>query len=116
VKDRRNVSSEGHREKQSFDDSNFGKNEQDKSTSAPDSAAWSTSPLDVAVCAASRQFKNGKAACRGSGRMLYGMRFTMLFFYVGLVAIIFGHPGQVPAGNLQADEHLAVWRFRRRST
>ena len=26
----------------------------------------------------------------GVGSLLYGMRFTMLFFYVGLVAIIFG--------------------------
>ena len=26
--------------------------------------------------------------------MLYGMRFTMLFFYVGLVAIIFGILGK----------------------
>lgn len=30
----------------------------------------------------------------GVGSMLYGMRFTMLFFYVGLVAIIFGILGK----------------------
>ena len=28
------------------------------------------------------------------GSLLYGMRFTMLFFYVGLVAIIFGISGK----------------------
>ncbi len=30
----------------------------------------------------------------GVGSLLYGMRFTMLFFYVGLVAIIFGILGK----------------------
>jgi uncharacterized protein (TIGR00645 family) len=30
----------------------------------------------------------------GVGSLLYGMRFTMLFFYVGLVAIIFGVLGK----------------------
>ncbi len=30
----------------------------------------------------------------GVGSFLYGMRFTMLFFYVGLVAIIFGILGK----------------------
>jgi len=30
----------------------------------------------------------------GVGSRLYGMRFTMLFFYVGLVAIIFGILGK----------------------
>ena len=30
----------------------------------------------------------------GVGSLLYGMRFTMLFFYVGLVTIIFGILGK----------------------
>jgi uncharacterized membrane protein YqhA len=30
----------------------------------------------------------------GVGSLLYGMRFTMMFFYVGLVAIIFGILGK----------------------
>ncbi|MBP6006885.1 MAG: YqhA family protein [Rhodoferax sp.] len=30
----------------------------------------------------------------GVGSMLYGMRFTMMFFYIGLVAIIFGILGK----------------------
>jgi uncharacterized protein (TIGR00645 family) len=49
--------------------------------------------LDVTVCSVSRSSRMEKILS-GVGSVLYGMRFTMLFFYVGLVAIIFGILGK----------------------
>ena len=43
------------------------------------------------------------------GALLYGMRFTMLFFYMGLVVHHYRYLGQVSAGKLQAHDNLAVW-------
>jgi uncharacterized protein (TIGR00645 family) len=58
---------------------------------AQDAAA--ESPFYVTVRSVSRQSKMEKLLS-GVGSLLYGMRFTMLFFYVGLVAIIFGILGK----------------------
>jgi hypothetical protein len=58
--------------------------------------AGARSLFDVTVCSVSRYSKMEKLLSR-VGSLLYGMRFTMLFFYVGLVTIIFGILGKVPA-------------------
>ena len=46
-----------------------------------------------------------KNYCPGVGSLLYGMRFTMLFFYVGLVTMT--HPGETSSWEaLQLIAHL----------
>ena len=49
--------------------------------------------FDVIVGSVSRKTRMEMLLSR-VGSLLYGMRFTMLFFYVGLVAIIFGILGK----------------------
>ena len=63
--------------------------------------AWGTEPrTTLALRAILRAFLNPCTAptmekiLASIGSLLYGMRFTMLFFYVGLVAIIFGILGK----------------------
>jgi uncharacterized protein (TIGR00645 family) len=57
------------------------------------SCGQARSLFDVNGCAFSRKARMEKLLS-GVGSLLYGMRFTMLFFYVGLVAIIFGILGK----------------------